>query len=282
MTAEQKEEIRGQHTAQALRKTLNQHGYSFQYSVLKRVREYSEGRPGSWTFEVAEFPVAVQSTGTRIDFVLSRQLHRYYLLAECKRANPALSNWCFVRAPLYRRNQGRGQVIVEGIRKEGDLPGIHILVEPADVYHLGIEVRANVTGDCSGQGRGAIEDAAGQICRGLNGMIEAFVNLPDLQGLNDTWFIPVIFTTAHIWTSEVDLGSADLASGDLASGTTAVSAKSWIWFQYHLSPTLKHNSAIIEDTSSLGAVLDQLYVRTIAVVSTSGIDEFLSQNWLSE
>src|SRR5437016_2231746 len=88
--------------------TLNRHGYGFQYSVLKLASELYKQNQSAWFFEVAEFPVEVQQAGTRIDFILRRS-NRFvgglplFMLAECKRANPALSNWCFARAPFTRK-----------------------------------------------------------------------------------------------------------------------------------------------------------------------------------
>ena len=78
-----------QKIAHALRKVLNRHGYGFHYSVLQRIGGL---RRSGWRFEVAEMPVEVQGMSTRIDFILRRFNTHLYLLAECKRVNPALSN----------------------------------------------------------------------------------------------------------------------------------------------------------------------------------------------
>lgn len=74
--------------------TLNRHGYSFQHSVIKIADElFSHPRRRSaWRFMVSEFPVEVQEQGTRIDFILKHRSMPTYMLAECKRANPAVSN----------------------------------------------------------------------------------------------------------------------------------------------------------------------------------------------
>jgi hypothetical protein len=88
---------------QSFAKVLNRHGYGFQFSVLKKADELRKQGRSMWRLEACEFPVEVQGAGTRVDFVLERGDHGsrrrpLYMLAECKRANPALSNWCFVRA----------------------------------------------------------------------------------------------------------------------------------------------------------------------------------------
>ena len=83
---------------------LNRHGYGFQYAVLKQAHILADSRDSSWRFIASEFPVRVQGFDTRIDFILKRATdnifdQHFFLIAECKRANPAYSNWCFARAP---------------------------------------------------------------------------------------------------------------------------------------------------------------------------------------
>lgn len=103
------DETMSEEFTQSFAKVLNRHGYGFQFSVLKKADELARQRKSAWDFEVCEFPVE-GGPGTRIDFVLSRPPRRgdgskyYFLIAECKRANPALSNWCFARAPFTRHN----------------------------------------------------------------------------------------------------------------------------------------------------------------------------------
>jgi hypothetical protein len=80
---------------------LNSHGYGFQYSVLKEVARLAyEVRSASWIPKVPEFPVEVQGHDTRIDFILKHARLPFYLVAECKRANPSLANWCFAKMDI--------------------------------------------------------------------------------------------------------------------------------------------------------------------------------------
>ena len=100
-------------------KVLNLHGYGFHYSVLKLASELYANGSSKWFFEAAEFPVQVQGLGTRIDFVLQHvDSPSFYLLAECKRVNPALSNWCFARAPFVRRNRSEEAMFLEHFHEE--------------------------------------------------------------------------------------------------------------------------------------------------------------------
>ncbi len=84
---------------------LNRQGHPFQYAVIRRAHQLNDERRSPWVFEASEFPVELQSYHTRIDFVLSQWSEVAkgsfrYLVAECKRANPSLSDWLFAQATL--------------------------------------------------------------------------------------------------------------------------------------------------------------------------------------
>lgn len=98
-------------------KTLNSHGYSFQYAVIQAAKEACEKRLSSWIFEVSEFPVESNGKSTRIDFILhsSDKDHNYCLVAECKRVNPAYGHWCFVKAPIVCRNRSIDRFNIESL-----------------------------------------------------------------------------------------------------------------------------------------------------------------------
>ena len=99
----------------ALTHSLNIHGFSFQYAVLKEAKVCFDERKSPWVFEVSEFPVAVKETPTHIDFILKNSSEPFYIVAECKRANPALSNWCFVKAPYVSRSISTGERVVREV-----------------------------------------------------------------------------------------------------------------------------------------------------------------------
>ena len=266
-------------------KALNTHGYGFHYSVLKLAQALLEQGESQWIFEAAEFPVQVQGEGTRIDFVLRlRHGLPLYLLAECKRANPALSNWCFARAPYVRRNRTTSEpLFTECVQR--DASGVYASacrgLPLKDAYHIALEVKSNKRGEPYGSARGAIEDAATQICRGLNGMVEfAAENEQILSNRTRAYFLHAIFTTAKVWVSDVDLGSADIESGNIDFERTNLDEKPWVFYQYHLSPGIKHSYSPTERPTTIGGLLDFEYVRTIAVVTASGIESFL--RWSSD
>ena len=154
---------------------------------------------------MAEFPVETKGAATRIDFVLHGKSEfsgiAAYMVCECKRPNPAINQWAFVRAPYTRRNRRERFAVFEGIWIE-PTTGLLIsapsklrdLVEP---YDLGIELRGEARGESQGAGRGAIEDAATQVFLGVNGLIDFFKDNPRVL-TQQAIVVPVIFTTARL------------------------------------------------------------------------------------
>jgi hypothetical protein len=187
-------------------------------------------------------------------------------------------------APYVRRNHSE-RVILEKLRfPNPNFPkatGQSVFSQIENTYHIGLEVSSDRKGDSSGRGRGQIEEAATQVSKHLNGIVEEFrqrgKDFP--RKVPSVHFLPVIFTTAQIWTSEIDIGNADLQTGDFELKDIDAKRKNWIWLQYHLSPGIKHSLGSYESPKGLGEVLARDYIRTIAVVTASGIEEFLGVEW---
>ena len=120
-----------QNIEKGLARQLNIHGYGFQYSVTKLVKRCSENNSSPWILDVAEFPVVVNGISTHIDFVLRNKNEPFFMVAECKRSDPSLSNWCFVKAPYVSRKINNDERIVREVlinrESSGDPPvvGLH-------------------------------------------------------------------------------------------------------------------------------------------------------------
>jgi hypothetical protein len=216
---------------------------------------------------------------------LSIRTNPLYLIGECKRVNPAFSIWCFARSDFTRRNPYNTKLIIQKAwqtetASQRIVTGISL--ERADqIYHLGLEIKSNKKGEDLGQPKGAAFDrAAEQVCLGINGMIEFFAARPSLlTGRGNVHLLPVIFTTARIFSSKVDLGSANLETGDLQTGSVDLTEQPWIWWQYNLSPTLTHSQPVKNAARTLEGVLEQEFCRSIAIVSPQGIEGFLARDW---
>lgn len=275
---------------------LNRHGHPFQYAVIRRANKLRDDKESFWNFEVSEFPVEVQGHNTKIDFILSHCPQHWthgYLVAECKRTNTSISEWLFAKAPYVRRGRTSDTLNVERIKfADPDLlASVQTLPPLADLYHVALEAKIKldpkgVSELVAADGRGAIENAATQVIRGLNGLIECASRKDETKKgfSNPAFFVPVIFTTARLWATDADIAEADLKSGNVDLANAKVERKPWLWLQYHMSPTLTHSVDREESSEgtfrrgTLGHLLKQEYSRTIAIVSTDGIDSFLRQS----
>ena len=211
-----------------------------------------------------------------------RHKRRPHLIAiECKRANPAVARWCFAKAPSVRRNRTREYCFAERLAlQDGTCSSepIHSQIE-IDAYHIALEVRqAGTKGEPHQRGRGAIEEAATQVLRGVNGLAQLFLRHPELLGgSQEVVIIPAIVTTAELFVSPVDLLTGNLRTGKLPNDPLPMEKRTWTSLQYNQSPNLKPSgNEIRQYPPALWQILDREYVRTVPIVNGDGIGEFLS------
>lgn len=269
---------------------LNRNGYGFHYSVIKKAKELVDSGKSQFWFEASEFPVEVQGANTRIDFILKKMsdggkwLNTVFMVAECKRVNPAYSNWCFIKSPFTNRNYpvSDNKLIIETLLRDDEEDGKILNFARKDFYiensyHIGFEARANKPGDSKGETGQAIENAATQVLRGMNGFIQT------MNKENHIWkksykasFLPVIFTTADLVVSDVDISTANLQTGEISIMPEQVKTVPWLYYQYSMSPGLKHSINSKEETREISELLIRDYLRTIPIVSANGVEDFLT------
>jgi hypothetical protein len=272
---------------------LDRHGHAFPQAIVALAGRLFE-TSSTWSWEATEVPVELRGDDTSIDILFKRYIRHYYegillyyMVAECKRVNPALSDWLFVRSRYVQKTAVPNRVILQSLFLD-DRGNAQLQIRPQypgeryAAFHTALEVRNHsARGDIGGGGRSAIEDAATQVLRGLNGMIGTLlIPNPDLFHPSHTVaLLPVIFTTARLWVSEVDLSTAALETGTVDLGQAGVSQKDWLFYEYNMSPGLTYfRQAYVETTAdrNISQIMEREYVRTIAVVSASGIEDFLT------
>lgn len=279
-----------------LRSVLNRNGFGFQYSVLRLISDLCDKGESSWLPETSEFPVQIKGSNTHIDFVLRRNKYvaanaSIYMVCECKRVNPALGSWCFVRSPFTRRNRNPYDPWIIDYLEIRNYPTTQAKevfassmtsVKTELSYHIGMELKTNQIGDPCDQGKGAIDATVAQLGRGLAGFIETIRDWPEIVGSSTSaLFIPVIFTTANLYTSDVDLSESDLITGNIELEKLELVEKPYLFFQYNLSPNLKHSVLSYSGPKAdLGVLLESDFARTILVVNANGIEKFLQ--WTSQ
>ena len=127
--------------ANEFKRVLNTHGYPFQEAVLRRIGEVES----EWEAWLPEFPVSVQDHSTRIDIVLTTESKDRFIVCECKRANPAIANWCFAESQLRVRESSLArQAYAETLLNRGDgTIQVHykILSPSQNIYHFAVEAK---------------------------------------------------------------------------------------------------------------------------------------------
>lgn len=280
---EQREEV-----ASALSKVLSLHGHGFHYAVMRCAEDLSNARKSHWVHEATEFPVVIRDQVTHVDFILRSQRGHTYLVAECKRVDPARARWCFLPAPYTWKNKRGSELIFEEINNRSSVAQARakVLNTSGAPCNIGIELRTNHKGDGRTEsGRSPINDAAAQVLRGTSGLINRMFgeSRGGFQSPPFARFLPVVFTTAELWVSGVDLGSADRATGRIS--TTDAERMDWVWFNHNQSPALQHDVERADVSSDLSTALRQQHCRTIAVVGSGGIESFLSrdlEDWMDD
>jgi len=150
-------------------------------------------------------------------------------------------------------------------------------ISNCDHYHVGIEVSTGKKGDSSPKGKREIEDAVTQVLRGTFGFVNFLKSRPDfLQPGKPAFLLPMVCTTASLWVSTGDLSKVDLGTGKAVFPPDSLKPAPWLLYQYHSSPGLRHSVPPSRPTpSEFGPVMHALYTRTVAIVSPSGLEEFL-------
>jgi hypothetical protein len=297
--ADSDDEERTAKLAPQLQALLRAHGHGFSYAVIRYINEREHDSSCKWKVRVAEFPVSAAHIDTRIDFVMQSKSGELYLAAECKRANPALATWVFARAPFVSwRSSSRDNLVAQRL----SISRNHISTASSwnpdsystPVYHLGFEMRTDQKGDPMARGHGAINEAVTQVLRGQSGLVDWFVANPatvrreamgfgrDVVDGPDSGtpplaviFMAVIFTTARIWVCDVDLSSTDLVTGNITLPDGALKPKPWVFLNVPMSPSMRPGLELPPARDMASALIND-YTRTICVVSSTGLDDFLA------
>lgn len=272
---------------------LRKHGFGFQYAVIKEIERLYNANQSAWLPRFSEFPVEINNNNTHIDFILERierdsfpRKSPFFLIGECKRANPAQSNWCFVRSSFAQEGLLTNFVYAEMVQlvynsnlKRSSVKRLNAMAEK--VFDIAFNVKSDDKGEGDTKG---VNDAVSQVLRGMNGFIEYIGKKDSIikSFYGETfspYFLPVVFTTADLWTSSIDLSKANLISGNLDLPKESLTNVSWLLFQYNQSPPIRHSINIEESGNNIFEMAETEFTRTVAIVNPNGINNFLY--WMS-
>lgn len=143
-------------------------------------------------------------------------------------------------------------------------------------FQVALEVRTGEKGDDKGTGRGEIEDAATQVCRGLNGLAEFLGEREDLLARGRSLaLVPAIFTTAKLWVSPTNAGTADVLTGKLPASELRLEQIDWLWLDYSQSRGVQHSISHGSAPTRLTDVFYREMARRIAIVNAGSIEQFM-------
>ena len=284
---------------QALKATLDRHGYAFQCRVADEIRHLSP-----WTLETQEFPVEVREQATQIDLVAQRGSEDIYIVGECKLPHDRFPDWCFaMSAVLQPRGQFAGCVFERAVnatqfngkpdffchpawvaeRDEKQLPAQHDFVFPVKLRNSpkgkdqeGREVAAD-----SRDGRKLINDTIAQVCRGASGLLDYWQGNRFIhENKRQLVLIPAVFTTASLWTCTRDLAEASLETGVVSLKQEDVTEVGYAFHRCRVGPMLRSKLAARTGPShypsSFGTALTAEFLRTVVFVNIRSLKGFLN------
>lgn len=261
-----------------LLEALNRHGYAFQHTVARLLRERAHKDP-TWLVEDVDVPVATLRKDTSIDIVLSADRGGALMTIECKRVNPAFGHWCFARARHPDSSVASTEAIVERYRTS---PARHSAPvtwgRPAHVADVALELKTSARGDPCPRGKD-LDDATAQAFTGLAGMLHSLHKFQGLlRGRPSCVFVPVVVTTAELWWTGGDLSRAKLTTGLLDELDAPVRVP-WLGFQYPVGDWLRHQVSDSGQVRNVRELVLRQYLRTLFIVSIGGLDAFM--DWAS-
>jgi len=248
-----------------------------------------------WNVECLEFPVEVRGRDTKLDMVLEYTRTttvgpgRLLAVAECKRANPAFVDWCFARGIAGAvRDLVVDRLRYQAIHEASGAKAGYAVLFTDEVWDVAYPLKSKEKGDGGGEGRDVINSAVTQVLRGVNGLLEHLAK-NETTGLEHArpsvvYVVPVIFTTARLWTSDQQLNEASLADGNMPL-LSNLRETPWVWLQETVSHGIRHSLQLdplqrpVPD--GLHGQLAHRFTRHVAVVNAMHARAFLADsNWI--
>lgn len=232
----------------------------------------------------------VSDHNTDIDVIFTSSNRSIFIIGECKRAEPSKSNWCFVKAPYSGRNISNNELFFDETIQFEDKKNFrkcHTTTDSKESYSLYFEIKADQQkGDGLGNNQNRIDSAISQVLRSTSGFMNFILstNKEIIKSNQPTYFISVIFTTAKLFTSEIDISQGDIETGLIDNSLININEVPCLWINHNRSPILSPNIPLDVEKSMFGDLsyyLQQEFTRSIAIVNPSGMKNFLSWDWES-
>jgi hypothetical protein len=270
---------------------LNEQGFLFQQKVAHVLRTASQKpvmeRQHKWRFEAVEVPVSLpDGQETRIDLVLrygDQDPCFWWVVVECKRALPDYKAWVFFGEP-----QGEGQAFVETVALSGSVSGNnpvpwlhHVLptrlYQDAHIYQFGVECKVARSKAPRMSATDAIEGAMQQVTLSQAGLA---IRLKRARLLNFQ-MLPVVVTTANLYSSDIDPGNISLERGAIDPKQLKLKPREWLAVNYSINDSVGEQGGVNTNRSNnVGDELRSRQIRTVFVVQAANLESFLA--WLEK
>lgn len=269
---------------------LNKHGHGFAAKVLAECHGHQQvvehWSKSEWLARSREYPVALAGRDFHIDGLLQLRVASAtpamrYAVLECKRVDPALKDWCFIRAESATQSEelnfdiytiAKTSPPVVAVSAGATYPG-HTNRIPHQVAHLGMELKGGEHGNSLGK---TLDDAVTQVVRGASGLAEQLQST-GTPGERVT-IMPIIVTTASLFVANRVLEDAELQTGNLPD--LELTPVDWLWYVQHVSasllPAARPQIDVSGEYDAFGQWLRHRHRRTILVSSVKGLPAVLT------
>jgi hypothetical protein len=272
---------------------LNEQGYLFREICEHTLRD-SENTTG-WEVKASEYPVSLTGQDTKVDIVLraKRQIPpELYALVECKRADPSYIYWLFgaSRPPYggalcstlgFECRQTRSDSPYQANRL---VPQLEFRIDTNGVESW-LEVNARKTSDRRASTPQNIENAFGQVLKGIGGFAqEQLAQRTKSRELFETFFVPVVVTTAELYVAyykikDIDLGTGKISRGKVLFGSEEEPAmeEPWVLLDYGVGENVAPEPIPKDYRGVDPAELQRHKTRSIFVVNSKYLVSFFSK-----
>jgi len=278
---------------------LNSQGYLFQQRCLHEVKNIDSFL--EWKVNVEEYPVAIYEKETEIDFVLHNQSYRTYVIVECKRAHPDYLMWVFQDVKknstrfqatrLVIREIREGRLVYKNnqpsrVKPQSEAINISLENDSIRIASYGLEIFNKETRGKKRARPDTINDACYQVFKGLGGFVfEQCKQLKKLPDLVDCVYIPLIITTADLYTVEYNISNVDLNTGSISvddiNKNDGIKKVPWVILNYGVKESIQITT--IGETyhgRDASHIKEKYKSKDIFIVNSLNIQSFLSKLYI--
>lgn len=284
---------------------LNEQGFLFQEKCEEVIQQ---SRSTRWIVHTVEHPVSLKEKDTRIDIIIRDEtLHEstMYGVVECKKVNPQYNCWLFGK-PLYDCPVPANAQIIKLSRSRRHVrgtaqPNIELIpirarfnVETPYICNWWLEINIHESRPKKQKisNTETLEQAFIQVCRGVGGLAleqqrDRMRTLADptatgvIDESEEVFLVPIIITTACLYTSNYDLSNVDIATGAISStdvqftGMPPSPPVKWVMIDYGATDSVTPDQLYQHFAGMQPIDLEPYNKRSIFIVNSAYISDFL-------